>query len=131
MTFYLYAGEQMVGTSELPGADPPMGFVCGPFYPNPNYARIQPLIREAHLYDGSLGASNEEALERVRQKIGSLDLKIKTSTGDELHPAGGLHLTDFSVELNYEAIQLEVFGLSGDTILAYWRDAYDQYYQDS
>jgi len=126
MTFYLYAGEQMVGTSELPGADPPMGFVCGPFYPNPNYARIQPLIREAHLYDGSLGASSEEALKRVQHKIDALNLKIKTSTCETLQPVGGVHLTDFSEEI--EEIQLGVFGLPEDTITTYWKDEYDLYY---
>jgi hypothetical protein len=125
----VWAGDEIVGWSELPHADPPMGYVFGPFHPNEDYAAIQPLIRECHKYDGSLGILNERKLKRVTVRVRALDLKVKTATGETLEPEGGVHLTDFSAELG--EIQLDVFGLPHETMIMYWPTECEQYWQES
>lgn len=127
MRFNLYSGEDCVGWSDLPHADPPMGVVFGSLYPNDAYTKIQAIIREFHLYDGSFGETNDKKLQNVRQKIQTLNLEVRTEAGDVLEPVGGVHLIDFTEELEDEPIQLSVLGLPREQFLQYWQEADEQY----
>ena len=134
MKFNLYAGDECVGWSELPWADPPMGVVSGPFQPNDNYKKIQPTIREFHLHDGSLGDRNDNQLQEVMQKIRALALQVRAETGEVLLPVEGVHLTDFSEELEGEAIEITVLGLSNEQFEQFWPNAdeeYEKHFQQS
>ncbi|HEU0175126.1 MAG TPA: hypothetical protein VFV58_12775 [Blastocatellia bacterium] len=110
----LYSDEELVGWAELISTDPPMGCASGPFYPNDNYRKIQPIIREYHLYDGTLGEVNEQKRIDTQAKIDALRLSVITEDGEVLDPAVGVHLADFSEELDEDPYQLDVIGLSFD-----------------
>jgi hypothetical protein len=111
----LYANEELVGWAELIYTDPPMGCVSGPFYPNDNYKKIQPVIREHNLYDGSFGIRDEQKLIEAQDKINGLCLVAVTEDGETLNPVGGVHIVDFSEELDEDPYQLDVLGLPHDT----------------
>lgn len=127
MRFDLLAGDELVGSSDLPHVDPPMGVVFGPLYPHDNYKNIQKTIQEFHLYDGSFGKIDDRRLQQVRQKIQTLDLKVKTEKGGILQPVGGVHVTDFTEKLGNEPIQLEVLRLPREQLLQYWQQAVEEY----
>ncbi|HZF38764.1 MAG TPA: hypothetical protein VE715_08065 [Blastocatellia bacterium] len=92
-------------------ADPPMGSASGPFYPNDDYKEIQPIIREHHLYDGTLGKVNEQKLREARDRIDALRLSVITEDGEALDPSNGFDIVDFSGELDEDPYELEVLGL--------------------
>lgn len=110
----LYANEELVGWAELISTDPPMGCASGPFYPNDSYRKIQPIIREYHLFDGTLGEVNGEKRTEAQAKIDALRLSVITEDGEVLDPAGGIHIADFSEELDEDPYQLDVIGLPFD-----------------
>jgi hypothetical protein len=110
----LYANEELVGWAELINTDPPMGSVSGPFHPNDNYKKIQPIIREHHLYDGTLGVVNEQKRLEAQAKIDALRLSVITEDGEALDPLSGVHIVDFSEELDEDPYQLDVLGLPFD-----------------
>jgi hypothetical protein len=115
MKCHLYANGELVGWAELISTDPPMGCVSGPFYPNDNYRKIQPIIREHHLFDGSLGKKDEKKLIEAQDKISALCMVAITEYGEALDPVGGVHIVDFSEELDEDPYQLDVLGLPHDT----------------
>src|SRR5438552_13686436 len=45
MRFDVYSGEELIGWSELPVADPPMGVAQGELFPTPAYERVRPIVR--------------------------------------------------------------------------------------
>ena len=110
----LYANDELVGWAELINTDPPMGSVSGSFYPNDNYKKIQPIIREHHLYDGTLGEVNELKRLEAQAKIDALRLYVVTEDGEALDPLSGVHIVDFSEELEEDPYQLDVLGLPFD-----------------
>ncbi|MGH9753291.1 MAG: hypothetical protein ACREA2_10955 [Blastocatellia bacterium] len=110
----LYANEELVGRAELIHTDPPMGCASGPFYPNDSYRKIQPIIREHHLYDGTLGEVNRQKRLEAQAKIDALRLSVVTEDGEILDPVGGAHIADFSEELDEDPYQLDVLGLPLD-----------------
>jgi hypothetical protein len=107
----VYANEMLVGSAELVPADPPMGYASGPFYPNDNYKKIQIIIREHHLYDGTLGKVNEQKLREAQAGIDALRLSVITEDGEVLDPSNGFDIVDFSGELDEDPYELEVLGL--------------------
>jgi hypothetical protein len=110
----LYANDELVGWVELTHTDPPMGCASGPFYPNESYRRIQPIIREYNLYDGTLGEVNEQKRIEAQDKIDALRLSVVTEDGETLDPLSGVHIVDFSEELVEDPYQLDVLGLPFD-----------------
>jgi len=110
----LYANDELVGWTELTHTDPPMGCASGPFYPNESYRRIQPIIREYNLYDGTLGEVNEQKRIEAQDKIDALRLSVVTEDGETLDPLSGVHIVDFSEELVEDPYQLDVLGLPFD-----------------
>lgn len=110
----LYANGELIGWAELISADPPMGCASGPFYPNDNYRKIQPIIREYNLYDGTLGEVNEQKRLKAQAKIDALRLSVITEDGEVLDPLSGVHIVDFSEELKEDPYQLDVLGLPFD-----------------
>jgi hypothetical protein len=104
----------LIGSAELMPDDPPMGCASGSFYPNDDYKEIQPVIREQHLYDGSLGKTDGKKLTEAQDKISALRLSVITEDGETLDPAGGVHIADFSEELDEDPYQLDVLGLPFD-----------------
>jgi hypothetical protein len=110
----LYANDELVGWAELTHTDPPMGCASGPFYPNESYGKIQPIIREYNLYDGTLGEVNEQKRIETQDKIDALRLSVVTEDGETLDPLSGVHIVDFSEELVEDPYQLDVLGLPFD-----------------
>jgi hypothetical protein len=127
----LYANEEMVGWTELISTDPPMGRAGGPFYPNDSYRKIQPIIREIHLYDGTLGEVNGQKRIEAEAKIDALRLSVITEDGEVLDPAGGVHIADFSEELDEDPYQLDVIGLPFDIYDRLFPLAWQEYLNDS
>ena len=111
---HVYANGMLVGSAELRPADPPMGCASGPFYPNDNYQKIQPIIRGHNLYDGTLGEVNEQKRIEAQDKIDALRLSVTTEDGEALDPLSGVHIADFSGELDEDPYELEVLGLPFD-----------------
>jgi hypothetical protein len=110
----VYANRILVGSVELIPTDPPMGCASGPFYPNDGYRKIQPIIREYHLYDGTLGEANGQKRLEAEAKIDALRLSVITEDGEVLDPEVGVHISDFSEELDEDPYQLDVLGLPFD-----------------
>src|SRR5215468_8698452 len=95
---HVYANGVLIGSAELIPADPPMGYASGPFYPNDSYRKIQPIIREYHLYDGTLGEVNEQKRIEAQAKIDELSISVITEDGEALDPSNGFDIVDFSGE---------------------------------
>lgn len=108
----VYAKGILVGSADLAPADPPMGVASGPFYPNDDYKKIQPLIREYLLYDGTIGEADAQKRLEAQAKLEILRLSVITEHGEVLDPAGGVHIADFSGELDEDPYQLDVLGLA-------------------
>jgi hypothetical protein len=104
----------LIGSAELIAEDPPMGCASGPFYPNDDYKEIQAVIREHNLYDGTLGEVNEQKRREAEAKIDALRLSVITEDGEALDPLSGVHIVDFSEELDEDPYELEVLGLPFD-----------------
>lgn len=126
----LYANEELVGWAELIYTDPPMGCASGPFYPNDSYRKIQPIIREYHLYDGTLGEVNGQKRIEAQAKIDALRLSVITEDGEVLDPLGGVHIADFSEELDEDPYQLDVLGLPFDIYDRLFPLAWQEYLDD-
>ena len=110
----VYANGMLIGSAELIPVDPPMGCASGPFYPNDSYRKIQPIIREYHLYDGTLGEVNGQKRIEAEAKIDALRLSVTTEEGEVLDTEVGVHIADFSEELGEDPYQLDVLGLPFD-----------------
>jgi hypothetical protein len=131
MRFNLYANEELVGWAELIPTDPPMGCASGPFYPNDSYRKIQPIVRECHLYDGSLGEVNEQKRIEAQAKIDALRLYVITEDGEVLDPEVGVHIADFSEELDEDPYQLDVIGLPFEIYDRLFPLAWQEYLNDA
>jgi hypothetical protein len=108
----VYANGILVGSTELIAADPPMGVASGSFSPNNDYKKIQPVVREYLLYDGTIGEANAQKRIEAQARLEALGLSVITKDGEALDPAGGVHIADFSEELDEDPYQLDVLGLS-------------------
>jgi hypothetical protein len=131
MKCYLYSNEELVGWADLNNTDPPMGLASGPFYPNDSYRKIQPVIREYHLYDGTLGEVDGQKRMEAQAKIDALRLSVVTEDREVLDPAGGVHIADFSEELDEDPYQLDVLGLPFDIFDRLFPLAWEEYLNHS
>jgi hypothetical protein len=127
----VYANGKLIGVAELAPADPPMGSASGSFYPNDDYKKIQPVIREHNLYDGTLGEVDEEKRLVSEAKINALGLSVITEDGEALDPSNGVHIVDFSEELDEDPYQLDVLGLPFDIFDRLFPSAWQEYFDDS
>jgi hypothetical protein len=123
----VYANGMLVGSAELRPADPPMGSASGSFYPNDDYEEIRPIVREHNLYDGTLGEVNERKRMEAEAKIDALRLSVITEDGEALDPLSGVHIVDFSEELDEEPYELEVLGLPFDIYDRLFPSAWQEY----
>ena len=123
----VYANGMLIGSVELIPVDPPMGYASGQFYPNDSYRKIQPIIREYHLYDGTLGEVNGEKRIEAEVKIDALRLSVITEDGEVLDPEVGVHIADFSEELDEDPYQLDVLGLPFDIYDRLFPSAWQDY----
>ncbi|HEY8459668.1 MAG TPA: hypothetical protein VIM99_04765 [Blastocatellia bacterium] len=126
----MYSNGKLVGSAELTPADPPMGSASGPFYPNDDYKKIQPIIREQLLYDGTLGEANAQKRLEAQAKIDALRLSVVTEDGEILDPAGAVHIADFSEELDEDPYQLDVLGLPFEIYDRLFPSAWQEYLND-
>ena len=101
MRYFLYSNDEILGWSELIYTDPPMGCVRGSFYPNDNYKKIQPLIREMMMCDGTLGELDEERIKSLLPKKDALNLNVRTESGENLEP-DTISIEDWTGELEEE-----------------------------
>jgi hypothetical protein len=124
---FVYSRAELFGWADLTKTDPPMGCASGVFHPNESYKKIQPLIREHHLYDGTLGKIDNEMLSSIQCKLSTFDLKIETETGERLYPIGGIHFVDFTGEIDSEPIQLDVLGLDHQIFNQLFPGEYQKY----
>jgi hypothetical protein len=127
----VYTNGRLIGLAELAPADPPMGSASGSFYPNDDYKKIQPVIREHNLYDGTLGEVDEEKLLVAQAKIDALGLSVITEDGEALDPLNGVHIVDFSEELDEDPYQLDVLGLPFDSFDRLFPSAWQEYLDSS
>ena len=127
----IYANGKLIGRAELAPADPPMGSASGSFYPNDDYKKIQPVIREHNLYDGTLGEVDEGKRLVTEAKINALGLAVITEAGETLDPLNGVHIVDFSEELDEDPYQIDVLGLSFDIYDRLFPSAWQEYFEEN
>ncbi|GLQ99152.1 hypothetical protein [Dyella mobilis] len=92
--FDVYSGELLIGWSELESGDPPMGVAFGKFIPAPDYEAVR-----------------SAAVELENEERGVPHLSIRLSDGTVLRSAGGVHITDHSVELGENGREIAVLGI--------------------
>jgi hypothetical protein len=92
--FQVFAGETLIGHSDLELGDAPMGGAEGKFLPSPAYAAIQ----------AAVVAAREESQDH-------LSLAVRVSGGRDLPAAGGVRILDYSDELGAERLQVSVLGI--------------------
>ena len=96
--FGIYSGSTIIGYSELEGGDPPMGCAAGRFLPLPNYSSVKASCRiDPH----SENVSPQE----------HLALSVRLVGGDVIPAQGGVHIFDYSNQLEGDAIEVHVDGI--------------------
>ena len=100
MRYRVFAGDRLVGMSDLPHVDLSMGGACGPFVPTREYDPIQAVFRMKTdaTSDIAGGTHDEEMLERYYDALARLDLRLENASGATL-PTEWIDIDDFSVEL--------------------------------
>lgn len=93
--FEVYSGALLVGWSELELGDAPMGVAFGRFLPAPGYVAIQSVVMAA-----ASGPLPE-----------NLQLSIRDSGGTTLDASAGVHISDCSVELGPEGLEVSILGV--------------------
>jgi len=127
MKVEVLAKNEVIGHSDMQHGDPPMGVVMGKFVPNENYLKYQNLVREYQLYNGTYGHQDMDKLQVLQGKVDALDLQARTPHGEMLQPSGGIHITDLSVELDEEEMEVAILGLSHETYKKYFQSFIDEY----
>jgi hypothetical protein len=109
MQFNLLANGELIGYSDLEGADPSMGVRIGRFVPNENYSKYQSLFREHSEIRTGMQVEKElpDEYKRLRAQLDSLHLWIETSNGEKVGTAH-IDLEDFSEELRAEGYELSL-----------------------
>ena len=109
MKFNLLANDELIGDSQLEGADPSMGVRIGKFVPNENYSKHQNTFREHSQIRTGMPIDVEPPDEymRLRRQLDSLNLRIETSEGEEVG-AKFIDLEDFSEELGEDGYELSM-----------------------
>jgi|SRR5579862_1272821 len=115
--FTVRADTLDIGWSLLEGRDDGMGVATGVFHPGPDYPRIQPVFR---LFADAVGAAERESCEpdlaAFFQARSRLALSVHRTDG-QLIRSSSVHIYDFTVEVDEEALELEVIVADPDA----WR----------
>ena len=109
MQFCLVANDELIGYSELEGADASMGIRTGRFVPNENYSKYQSLFREHSEIRRvmQIGMEVPDEYKRLRTQLDSLHLRIETIDGEKVGTVA-IDLEDFSEELREEGYELSL-----------------------
>jgi len=109
MKFNLIANGEILGGSELEGADPSIGVRGGKFVPNVNYSKYQHLFREqSRMLIRSLGGQEPPTeYKNLRAQIDALSLRVETAAGEEV-PTRHIEFEDFSEDLGEEGYELSI-----------------------
>ena len=109
MRFKLLANDELIGHSQLEGADPSMGMRSGKFVPNEQYSKYQNIFREhSQIRTGMrIDVEPPDEYKRLRGQLDSLNLRIETSDGEEVG-ANFIDLEDFSEELGEDGYELSM-----------------------
>ena len=94
MRFVVKLGTEIIGFSELEGADPPMGVASGRFIPTPAYNSIQ-----------------HHCIEHRDRWISISELRVETPEGLTIECSGGVQIIDFSPELGEKVIEVHINGI--------------------
>ena len=109
MRFKLFANDELIGYSELEGADPSMGVRSGKFVPHNNYPKYQKLFREHSRIRTGMRADVEppDEYRKLREQLDSLRLRIETDAGEAVG-AMLIDLEDFSADLGEDGYELSM-----------------------
>jgi hypothetical protein len=109
MRFNLFANDELVGYSELEGADPSMGVRSGKFVPHDNYSKHQSLFREhSRIRTGMrIDVEPPDGYKRLREQIESLHLRVETDDGKTVGTRF-IDLEDFSEDLGEDGYELSL-----------------------
>jgi hypothetical protein len=130
MKFYVYARTGLIGWSELPYGDPPMGVVFGPFHPTLNYGPLGILVREQHKYD-SLGTNHDSIeLQRIQDQINQFHIQVFTEDNYQLRPSAGVHFSDYSSDLGDDGYEIALLGLPEEEYRRYFPELYRRYFSE-
>lgn len=130
MKFMIYADGQLVGWSDFPKGDPPMGCVTGSFHPEEGYEKIRPLMVERWKYDVNVGPVIDEPLQRWLDRFHAITFTIIAEDGGALHPVG-IDLVDFSdvIQADEEPgpYEISLLGLHWEEYDRYFKHRRDEY----
>jgi hypothetical protein len=91
MRYEVFAGDVMIGWSELERGDPPMGVALGVFHPSEAYQGVA---------------------------VGTL--RLRPEGGAFFEPVAGVHIEDYSADLGADGIEVSVLGIDADTYKQYF-----------
>ncbi|MBV9850384.1 MAG: hypothetical protein JO250_11975 [Armatimonadetes bacterium] len=129
MKCHIYADGGLIGWAKFVHFDPGMGVSTGPFVPNEDYAKFQPIFRDTTLRYGSVGEARSEAGIESWRKAQAFNLTARTVAGETLEPQGGITIFDYSEELEDDAMEVHLLGLPRETSEKYFQEAIGAYYQ--
>ena len=112
MKFTIYADGELIGTAEFTAADPTMGIVFGPFYPEAGYQKIRPLVLERGDYELRVGPEVDAFFKDWFERFGRFAFTITAEDGGSIDP-NGLQFMDFgdmpgAVESSAYEVSLQV-----------------------
>ena len=127
----IYADGEPVGWTEFPIGDPPMGVAQGPFYPEPGYAKIRPLVLERRNFDGTFGPHDDEQMQRWFAEFYKFAFTIMAEDGGSLHHEGILFV-DFAdllpVDEDPYPYEVTVVGIPAEEYQQYFQAQWDAYH---
>jgi hypothetical protein len=109
MRYIIQAAGMNLGYSELLERDEGMGMAAGAFVPGPAYHEVRPIFRlfvESNA-ESSAESTDEDKLARYSAARDALGLRLLDPRGREIGTES-IHITDYSVELGPEALDIEV-----------------------
>ncbi len=92
MRFDVLVDDIVVGWTELESGDPPMGVASGLLHPNDAYAAVRP------------GAT----------------FRVRTPDGKLFEPTAGVHVVDYSTDIESDGIEISVLGLDSAVYRTYF-----------
>lgn len=113
MTFYVFANDELIGTTQLGGGDPPMGIVFDVMTPNEAYQKYRNLFI----------CQDYCAIEK-------LNLFVTTDIGERLAPCSGIGIVDYSEEAEENMIQVNIFGLDTGVYRKYFSHHIQKYEEE-
>ena len=132
MQCLIYSNKKLVAHADFVHFDPGMGCTVAPFIPSEGYKEIRPTVRAYSLIgsfaDTEATPETKAHAAEVYQRCIALDLTACTLSGEDLEPAGGITLFDFSEELDDDPYEVHLLGLPRDISEKYFHEAIELYY---